>query len=321
MLRAAFSFPLSDPRDARLLEGRAGGGLMDVGCYCISAARMIAGEPLAVTAQQVSAPSGIDRRLVATLMHEDEVLTHFDCALDLPDRSELEVIGSDGVLRVSDPWHCVATGIELAVGARRREHFDIPQANPYGCELDDFAEAVAGEHPPGSGWPTRSVRRARSTPSCPLRQAAGAHARLITTRARKFVTHRRDSKAPEAQPPRLAAEVVDPARIEGRGEAVAEQVATQAERLGVATPLRRSASTSANNSGVASRTALRECSSQRAVVALQAACGRCQASTTTLSIERASWRDSGAWRSALRLSSETCTYLNVGPASAAPKPG
>jgi predicted dehydrogenase len=151
MLRAAFSFPLSDPRDARLLEDSAGGGLMDVGCYCISAARMLAGEPLAVTAQQVSAPSGIDRRLVATLMHDDEVLTHFDCALDLPDRSELEVIGSDGVLRVSDPWNCVATGIELAVGARRREHFDITQANPYCCELDDFAEAVAGEHPPRLG--------------------------------------------------------------------------------------------------------------------------------------------------------------------------
>jgi len=151
MVRAAFSFPLSDPRDARLLEGHAGGGLMDVGCYCISAARMLAGEPLGVTAEQVSAPSGVDRRLVATLRHEDDVLTHFDCALDLPDRSELDVVGSDGVLHVSDPWHCVATGIELVVGARRREHFDIPEANPYSCELDDFAEAVAGEHPPRLG--------------------------------------------------------------------------------------------------------------------------------------------------------------------------
>jgi xylose dehydrogenase (NAD/NADP) len=151
MVRAAFSFPLSDPRDARLLEGRAGGGVMDVGCYCISAARMLAGEPLGVTAEQVSAPSGVDRRLVATLRHEDDVLTHFDCALDLPVRSELDVVGSDGVLHVSDPWHCIATGIELVVGDRRREHFDIPEANPYSCELDDFAEAVAGEHPPRLG--------------------------------------------------------------------------------------------------------------------------------------------------------------------------
>ena len=150
MVRAAFSFPLDDPRDVRLLEELAGGGLMDVGCYCISAARMLAGEPVSVTAQQV-APSGVDRRLVATLAHEGDVLTHFDCALDLPDRSELEAIGSEGVLRVSDPWHCIATGIELVVGDRRREHFDIPQANPYACELDDLAGAVAGEHPPRLG--------------------------------------------------------------------------------------------------------------------------------------------------------------------------
>jgi predicted dehydrogenase len=148
MVRAAFSFPLSDPRDARLLEGDAGGSVMDVGCYCISAGRMLAGEPVSVTAQQVLTPSGVDRRLTATLAHEDDVLTHFDCALDLPHRSELEAIGSDGILRVSDPWHSIATGIQLVVGDRRPEHFDIAEANPYACELDDLAGAVAGEHPP-----------------------------------------------------------------------------------------------------------------------------------------------------------------------------
>ena len=151
MVRAAFSFPLSDPLDARLLEGRAGGGLMDVGCYCISAARMLAGDPVSVTAQQLVTPSGVDRRLAATLAHEGEVITHFDCALDLAERSELEAIGSDGVLRVGDPWHCVATGIELLAAGRRPEHHGIAPADPYGCELDDFAGAVAGEHPPRLG--------------------------------------------------------------------------------------------------------------------------------------------------------------------------
>ncbi len=151
MVRAAFSFMLEHPKDARLLTEPAGGGLMDVGCYCVSAARMLAGEPVSVTAQQLVTPSGLDRRLAATLAHERDVLTHFDCALDLPERSELEAIGSEGVLRVSDPWHSITTGIELAVGDRRPEHFDIPDANPYACELDDFAAAVAGEHPPRLG--------------------------------------------------------------------------------------------------------------------------------------------------------------------------
>ena len=151
LVRAAFSFLLTDPRDARLLEGPAGGGLHDVGCYCVSAARMLAGEPIGVTAQQLVTPSGVDRRLVATLEHGGDVLSQFDCALDLPDRSELEAIGSAGVLRVSDPWLGIATGIELLGADGRCEHYEIAPADPYGCELDDFAGAVAGEHPPRLG--------------------------------------------------------------------------------------------------------------------------------------------------------------------------
>jgi predicted dehydrogenase len=55
------------------------------------------------------------------------------------------------VLRVSDPWHSIATGIDLEHVDGRRERFEIPPADPYGCELDDLAGAVAGEHPPRLG--------------------------------------------------------------------------------------------------------------------------------------------------------------------------
>jgi predicted dehydrogenase len=151
LVRASFSFVLDDPLDMRLLEGPAGGGLMDIGCYCVSAARLLAGEPESATAQQLSTRAGVDRRLVATLAHAGEILTQLDCALDLPERSELEAIGSEGVLRVSDPWHSIATGIDLEHVDGRRERFEIPPADPYGCELDDLAGAVAGEHPPRLG--------------------------------------------------------------------------------------------------------------------------------------------------------------------------
>jgi xylose dehydrogenase (NAD/NADP) len=176
MVRAAFSFPLSDPRDARLLGGPAGGGLMDVGCYCVSAARMLAGEPVSVTAQQLVTPSGVDRRLAATLAHEGDVLTHFDCALDLPDRSELEAIGSLGVLRMSDPWQSVATGIELLVDGARPERYEFEPADPYGCELEDFAAAVAGEHPPRLGV-ADAVGQARAIDAV---LAAAASGRRVT---------------------------------------------------------------------------------------------------------------------------------------------
>ncbi len=54
VVRAQFSFALDslDPASNIRLSGELeGGALMDVGCYCVSAARLIAGEPVAVTGQ------------------------------------------------------------------------------------------------------------------------------------------------------------------------------------------------------------------------------------------------------------------------------
>ena len=43
-IRARFSFVLDDPADIRLRADLDGGSLMDVGCYCVSGARLLAGE-------------------------------------------------------------------------------------------------------------------------------------------------------------------------------------------------------------------------------------------------------------------------------------
>ena len=54
LVRASFSFPLGDPEDIRLNAELDGGGLMDVGCYCVSGVRFVAGaEPERVSAEQV----------------------------------------------------------------------------------------------------------------------------------------------------------------------------------------------------------------------------------------------------------------------------
>ena len=88
---------------------------------------------------------------MATLAHPGDVLTQLDCALDVAERSELEAIGSEGILRVSDPWHSVATASTWSARTGSRERYEIPAANPYACELDDFAGAVAGDHEPRLG--------------------------------------------------------------------------------------------------------------------------------------------------------------------------
>ena len=60
LVRAAFSFPLDDASNVRLNAELEGGALMDVGCYCVSGSRLLAGEPEAVYGEQVAATSGVD---------------------------------------------------------------------------------------------------------------------------------------------------------------------------------------------------------------------------------------------------------------------
>src|SRR5262249_59190889 len=61
-LHARFSFTLSNREDVRLRPELDGGALMDVGCYCISGCRLVAGEPKLVFGGQVVGDTGVDMR-------------------------------------------------------------------------------------------------------------------------------------------------------------------------------------------------------------------------------------------------------------------
>jgi xylose dehydrogenase (NAD/NADP) len=148
LVRASFSFPLGDPGDVRLSRELEGGALMDVGCYCVSGCRLVAGDPVEVSATEVEGGDGVDARLAATLRFDGDVLGHFDCALDCATRHDLEVVGAQGSLVLKDPWHSLEPVIELRAADGSVERVETERENPYTCELRDFAAAVAGEHEP-----------------------------------------------------------------------------------------------------------------------------------------------------------------------------
>jgi D-xylose 1-dehydrogenase (NADP+, D-xylono-1,5-lactone-forming) len=148
LVRTAFSFPLESANDIRLSHELGGGSLMDVGCYCVSGVRVVAGEPVEVMGREVVGGAGVDVRFTGTLRFSHDVLGHFDCGLDMPGRHELEVVGSDGSLFVGDPWHSREPVIEIRNADGSIERVEAEPDDPYACELRDFAAAVAGEREP-----------------------------------------------------------------------------------------------------------------------------------------------------------------------------
>lgn len=142
-IRSTFGFRLNDLDDIRLDAHLDGGSLMDVGCYCVNAARLIAGaDPDLVYGQQLTSDRGVDRTFTGMLHFPSEVTATFHSMFDGRTTS-LEAIGSEGTIVVPDPWHS-RTGTIFVNDVEER----VDPTNPYQCELDDMAAAIRGDKEP-----------------------------------------------------------------------------------------------------------------------------------------------------------------------------
>jgi xylose dehydrogenase (NAD/NADP) len=150
VIRSAFAYVQGNPDDIRLHASLDGGGLMDVGCYCVSGCRTLAGtEPESASADYVpGGHGGVDVSLVATLRFPGDLLAHFDCGLTYTGGGALEAVGSYGSFVLTDPWHGNDAIIELRRGDGPVERIETGPANSYALELADFEAAVRGERQP-----------------------------------------------------------------------------------------------------------------------------------------------------------------------------
>jgi predicted dehydrogenase len=100
-----------------------------------------------VTGQALES-AGVDVRFTGTLSFATGPLAHFDCGFDVPDRSELVAVGSEGELVVSDPWHSQSPGLELRREGEERRWLQVGTGNRYRLQWDNLARAVRGDDAP-----------------------------------------------------------------------------------------------------------------------------------------------------------------------------
>jgi D-xylose 1-dehydrogenase (NADP+, D-xylono-1,5-lactone-forming) len=146
VVRSAFSYSLYDADNIRLRTDVEGGSLMDVGCYCVSGSRLLGGEPETAFGQAYVGPTGTDWAFAGLLRFPGDVVAVFDCGTCLPERDELEAVGTEGAIFLDDPWHCRKPALEV----RRDgdiERIELDPLDSYRLELENMRDAIQGEAP------------------------------------------------------------------------------------------------------------------------------------------------------------------------------
>jgi len=143
-VKTTFTFPLHDLSDVRALPELDGGALMDVGCYCVSGIRLLAGEPEHVRGEQVTGTTGIDMAFHGTLRCAGDVVGQFEATFRSPQRQSLEAVGEDGVLVVEAPWRVDWGGSVTLRRDGATELVEVDEADAYTLELENLADAIDG---------------------------------------------------------------------------------------------------------------------------------------------------------------------------------
>lgn len=147
-IHSTFSFNNSGSAgNVRFKREWGGGALYDIGCYSISAARLLLGqEPSAVTVIGMFSPEHdhVDMMASGLLEFNDHVGVTFDSSMWAAFRNTLEVLGSDGIIEVPSAFISKpdrSSNFYVTAGGDRRE-VEVPQVNHYSLQGDDMARAV-----------------------------------------------------------------------------------------------------------------------------------------------------------------------------------
>jgi predicted dehydrogenase len=148
-MHSSFTWFLDDRTEIPASAELAGGALMDVGCYPVNLARLVAGcEPTRATAFQRG--TDVDDTLVGLLEFPNGILAEVECSIESHERTRAEIIGTRGMIVMESPWNPGGEQGRFLIRADGREEWVVtPGANRYQLEVEDFARAVL------TGVPTR----------------------------------------------------------------------------------------------------------------------------------------------------------------------
>jgi len=105
-IHSFFSYYNADPANIRNMAEIGGGGLMDIGCYCISLARFIFNsEPQRVLGKMEYDPEFKTDRLCSGLLDFGDQSSTFTCSTQLTSYQRVNIFGTEGRIEIEIPFN------------------------------------------------------------------------------------------------------------------------------------------------------------------------------------------------------------------------
>jgi len=158
-LHAAFSFNFNAPGNYRAYKQFGGGAILDVGSYCVNAARWLIGsEPVSVRAVNSYNRESIDLSTSAILRFSEDVTAHMQSSFVATEHQVIEVVGTQGAVTAPlafTAWQNDTTHLLIQRGANFEQQEFAP-SDPYELMVAHFATSVMEKspllYPAEDGW-------------------------------------------------------------------------------------------------------------------------------------------------------------------------
>jgi predicted dehydrogenase len=150
-VQSSFTFQFErDGANYRWFPGMGGGALYDVGCYTVSAARLVFGaEPVSAFARaRIDPGTGVDMTTAAILEFPGGRFAQCDSSFESHFQSRLLVVGSEGTLGLDRAFSAKDFDVALElVRGDKRESIGVPRANMFTLMVEHFCDAALEKTP------------------------------------------------------------------------------------------------------------------------------------------------------------------------------
>ncbi len=141
-IEACYGHTLDNADDFRWIGRHGGGSLYDIGCYCVSAMRVLSGrEPVRAAALQATRGE-VDASFSGLLDFGNGIGGQFFCSYVSARTQHLNLIGKVGTIRLEWPFSTKGRNVRVLFGENVEEFAAI---DPYVIMVEQFGLAILGQ--------------------------------------------------------------------------------------------------------------------------------------------------------------------------------